>query len=107
FYNLGLLKISNRCKTQFQAKGQNLKRFCLKPENEDWVELSVLANGIGCTRTLLFSILLELEQRGIGCFFSYPPIFKEIYSTFSNPIYSFFKIDKDKVLRRILKFIRD
>ncbi|AOP36431.1 hypothetical protein A0128_20685 [Leptospira tipperaryensis] len=45
----------------YQRKGLKLKRMNFRPDEKDWIELGVLALGLGVSRCLLFSILEEWE----------------------------------------------
>ncbi|RHX87447.1 DUF1564 family protein [Leptospira stimsonii] len=46
---------------KYQEENLNLKKMNFRPFEEDWVKLGILAWGLGISRCLLFSILLELD----------------------------------------------
>lgn len=48
-------------RTSYQPAGLNLMRVSLRPLSGDWLELSVLARAIGCSRCKLFILLCELD----------------------------------------------
>jgi Protein of unknown function (DUF1564) len=48
-------------RTSYQSGGLNLIRISLRPYSGDWLELSVLARSIGCSRCKLFIMLCELD----------------------------------------------
>ncbi|MBM9576088.1 DUF1564 family protein [Leptospira sp. 201903070] len=45
----------------YQSKGLKLKRMNFRPNEKEWVELGILALGLGVSRCLLFAILEEWE----------------------------------------------
>lgn len=45
----------------YQKKGLKLTRMNFRPDEKDWVELGILAQGLGVSRCLLFSILEQWE----------------------------------------------
>ncbi|WP_232380532.1 DUF1564 family protein [Leptospira ainlahdjerensis] len=47
---------------RYQEEDLNLKKMNFRPFEEDWVKLGILAWGLGVSRCLLFSILLELDS---------------------------------------------
>ncbi|MBM9500614.1 DUF1564 family protein [Leptospira sp. 201903071] len=47
----------------YQRKGLKLKRMNFRPNEKEWVELGILALGLGVSRCLLFAILEEWECR--------------------------------------------
>ncbi|WP_232371547.1 DUF1564 family protein [Leptospira ainazelensis] len=46
---------------RYQEENLNLRKMNFRPFEEDWVKLGILAWGLGVSRCLLFSILLELD----------------------------------------------
>lgn len=53
-------------RTSYQSSGLNLIRISLRPHAGDWLELSVLARSIGCSRCKLFVMLCEVDMEGDG-----------------------------------------
>lgn len=47
---------------RYQEENLDLKKMNFRPFEEDWVKLGILAWGLGVSRCLLFSILLELDS---------------------------------------------
>ncbi len=47
----GLFPKSEKAKTAHQEEGQSLVKVKFRPKNEDWVELGIIANYPGITRT--------------------------------------------------------
>ncbi len=45
----------------YQNKGQKLKRMNFRPDEKDWIEFGLLAQGLGVSRCLLFSILEDWQ----------------------------------------------
>ena len=62
----GTLSRSNRPKTEFQEKNQNLLPFSFKPDNEDWLELKLIAQMHNKSMTNFFVILLILDCGEFG-----------------------------------------
>ena len=62
----GQLPLNDGAKTLYQEKGQNLKKVSFRPENEDWIELKLIAQTHGISATYLFVILLELDFGEFG-----------------------------------------
>jgi hypothetical protein len=60
----GNLDFSNRAKIEYQAAGQQLRKFNFAVDINDWVELGQLAIVLGKSRTHVFSILLDLDLKG-------------------------------------------
>ncbi|MCC6276003.1 MAG: DUF1564 family protein [Leptospiraceae bacterium] len=64
YRNLALsetLDASEKVQTLYQDKGQGLVKKSFRPIGEDWIQLSILAHGLGISRCLLFVTLLMLE----------------------------------------------
>ncbi len=57
----GILQKSDKIKTDYQAPGQNLIKVNIRPFNPDWIELGILSNYLGISRTGLFTWFLTLE----------------------------------------------
>jgi hypothetical protein len=55
---------SSKWKTHYQSKGQKLKRFNFRPDEQDWQKLSSLSMGTGYSRCLLFVLMMLAEQNG-------------------------------------------
>lgn len=53
-------------RTSYQSGGLNLVRVSLRPYWGDWLELSVLARSLGCSRCKLFVMLCELDMKRTG-----------------------------------------
>jgi len=60
----GGLPVWDRCKTAYQDKGQDLQRWNFRPDNDSWLELSILARSYGISRCYLFIILFLLDVNG-------------------------------------------
>ncbi len=60
----GTFAKSNRVKTCYQDEGQNLIKKNFRPFNPDWIELGILANWLGISRTALFTLFLILDLAG-------------------------------------------
>lgn len=58
---IGLLAKSQKIKTSYQEEHQNLIKKNFRPFNDDWIELGILANYLGISRTALFTWFLMLE----------------------------------------------
>ncbi len=57
----GILPRPNKIKKAYQEEGQNLKKLNFLPSNSDWVELGILSNWLGISRTALFTWLLMMD----------------------------------------------
>ena len=60
----GTFAKSEKVKTCYQDKGQNLVKKNLRPFNPDWLELGILSNWLGISRTALFTWFLILDLAG-------------------------------------------
>ena len=52
-----LLPVAEKCKTQYQDAGLDLKRVNFRPDNKSWLELGLLARAFGISRCMLFVCL--------------------------------------------------
>jgi len=57
----GLYPKSEKPKTAYQDKDQNLIKVNFRPSNDDWIELGILAAWLGISRTALFTWFLTLD----------------------------------------------
>ena len=57
----GLFNQSKKVKTSYQNSGENLVKKNFRPFNPDWIELGIVANYLGFSRTALFTWFLTLE----------------------------------------------
>ncbi|MBE7412539.1 MAG: DUF1564 domain-containing protein [Leptospiraceae bacterium] len=57
----GTFEKMERVKKAYQEVGQNLQKKNFTPNNEDWIELGILADWLGTTKTALFTLLLVLD----------------------------------------------
>ena len=62
----GLFPKSEKAKTAHQEEGQSLVKVNFRPQNEDWIELGIIASYLGITRTGLFTWFLLLDFAGWG-----------------------------------------
>ncbi len=60
----GLLPKPDKIKTEYQEKGQFLVKKNFRPFNSDWIELGILADWLGYSRTAIFSWFLILDLAG-------------------------------------------
>jgi hypothetical protein len=66
FTHAGMIPPPSKLKTEFQKKGQNLKRVNFVPSNADWLEIGCIALSYGKSRTWVFTFLLYLDILGVG-----------------------------------------
>ena len=57
----GTFEKMERVKKAYQEVGQNLQKKNFTPNNDDWIELGILADWLGTTKTALFTLLLVLD----------------------------------------------
>ncbi len=65
FTHSGMIPPPRRIKTEYQAKGLDLKRVSFRVGNTDWLELGELALAFGKSRCWMFTYLLELDLLGV------------------------------------------
>jgi len=64
----GFIQDAYKVKLEYQKSGQDLKRVNFEPDNNDWVELGILAHSTGKSKALLLTTLLEIDLLGFGKF---------------------------------------
>ncbi len=57
----GILPRPSKIKKAYQDNGQNLTKLNFWPENSDWIEIGILSNWLGISRTALFTWLLIMD----------------------------------------------
>lgn len=60
----GIFPKTEKPKTSYQEKDQNLIKVNFRPNNDDWIELGIIAHFLGVSRTALFTWFLILELAG-------------------------------------------
>ncbi|MCB1179415.1 MAG: DUF1564 family protein [Leptospiraceae bacterium] len=99
------IRPSKSFKLKFQEEGLNLIPKKFRPENKDWMELGIIAYGLGYSRCWLFSYLLELEFSLMGEFLELPELMEALATLSTATPKNIWQLtNKNTAFLRILHF---